>query len=145
MTLVNFNQRPAKRYDSFFNEFFNAAPPSWANPSRDISSLPAANVQETPQAYHIDLNVPGRNKEDFNVKIEKDLLTISFEKKDESKTEGVTAIRREFSFNSFKRSFSLDETINTDGIEAKYENGILKIALPKKEDVKKEPKQIAIN
>ena len=146
MTLVNFNQKPVvKTYDHLFNELFNGFTGSGANPSKEISSIPSANIYETPQAYFVDLNAPGRSKEDFKVNIEKDLLTISFEKKEEQKTEGVNAIRREFNFNSFKRSFSLDEKVNTTAVNAKYENGILKIELPKKEEVKEEVKQIAIH
>ncbi|MBA4166183.1 MAG: Hsp20/alpha crystallin family protein [Chitinophagaceae bacterium] len=144
MTHVKFNNRPVVRsYDSFFNDFFNL-PTTWGTTASDSGAV-SANVSETPQAYHLDLNVPGRNKEDFKINIEKDLLTISYEKKEEQKEEGVNSVRREFNFNSFKRSFSLDERIDAGNIQAKYENGILKIELPKKEQVKEEPKTIAIN
>ncbi len=142
MTQVRLNNRPARNYDSFFSDFFNL-PASWGANAGTGQVL--TNVTETPQSYQLDLNVPGRNREDFRINIDKDLLTISFEKKEEQKTEGVNAIRREFSFNSFKRSFSLDEKIDTDNIQAKYENGILKIELPKKEQIKEEPKTIAVN
>jgi HSP20 family protein len=143
--LVRFNSRPVvKHYNDFFSDFFNL-PSVWNNPSADVTSLPATNISETPQAYHVEVNAPGRAKEDFKIHLDKDLLTISFEKKEETKTEGVNSIRREFSFNSFKRSFSLDEKIDTNNIQAKYENGILKIELPKKEDVKEEVKQIAVS
>lgn len=144
MTQVKFNNNPVARFDTFFNEVFN--PPSiWSNPSSDISGLPAANVYETATGYHLELIVPGRNKEDFKINLEKDLLSVSTEKKEENKTEGVNTIRREFSVKSFKRSFSLDEKIDVSNIQAKYENGILKIELPKKEQVKEEPKQITIS
>jgi HSP20 family protein len=144
MTHLKFNNRPVvKSYDSFFSDLFNL-PTTWGN-SSDYAAAPAANVSETPQAYYLELNVPGRNKEDFKVNVEKDLLTISYEKKDEQKVEGVNSIRREFSFNSFKRSFTLDERIDVTNIQAKYENGILKVELPKKEQVKEEPKSITIN
>lgn len=144
MTQVKFNNNPVARFDTFFNEVFN--PPSiWSNPSSDISGLPAANVYETAAGYQLELIVPGRNKEDFKINLEKDLLSVSAEKKEENKTEGVNAIRREFSVKSFKRSFSLDEKIDVSNIQAKYENGILKIELPKKEQVKEEPKQITIS
>ncbi len=90
----------------------------------------------------MEFNVPGRNKEDFKLNIEKDLLTVIYEKKEE--TQPYKTIRKEFVFSSFKRSFSLDEKINAEAIEAKYENGILKVYLPKKEEVKIAPKQISI-
>ncbi len=145
MAIVRFNHRPVSRnYNEVFGDFFNL-PSSWHNPSDDVSSLPATNISETTEAYHVEVNAPGRAKEDFKINLEKDLLTISFEKKEESKTEGVNSIRREFSFNSFKRSFSLDEKVDTSNIQAKYENGILKIDLPKKAEAKPEVKQITVN
>jgi HSP20 family protein len=145
MTLVKFNNRPvAKQYDGFYSDFFNL-PALWNNSSVNVPGTPAVNITETPQAYHLELNAPGRNKEDFKINIEKDLLTVSHESKEESTVEGVNSIRREFSFNSFRRSFSVDERIDASNIQAKYENGILKIELPKKEQVKEEPKQIAVS
>jgi HSP20 family protein len=136
------NGSAARQFDNFFNDFFNV-PSIWSNPS-NVATIPAANVTETPNAYHLELNAPGRNKEDFKINVEKDLLTVSFEKKEESTVEGTNSIRREFTLKSFKRSFSLDEKVDTANIQAKYENGILKIELPKKEQVKDEPKQISI-
>lgn len=144
MTHVKFNNRPVK-FDNFFNDILNfPAVPGWANPS-EVAGVPAANVFETPAAYQLELNVPGRNKEDFKINLDKDLLTISFEKAEEKTTEGVHTVRKEFSVKSFKRSFSLDEKIDVDNIQAKYENGILKIELPKKAEAKQEPKQISIS
>ena len=142
MTPVLFNNRPvAKQLDNIFNDFFNS-PAVWPH---QVSGAPAANVYETPNAYLLELNVPGRNKEDFRINLEKELLTISYEKKEEAAAEGVTTIRKEFSSKGFKRSFSLDEKIDATNIQAKYENGILKIELPKKEEVKQEPNQITIS
>jgi HSP20 family protein len=137
------NGSVARQFDNFFNDFFNL-PSVWSNPS-DIGSIPAANVTETPNAYLLELSVPGRNKEDFKINVEKGLLTVSFEKKEENTVEGTNSIRREFSVKSFKRSFSLDEKVDTANIQAKYENGILKIELPKKEHLKEEPKLISIS
>ena len=137
------NGSPARQFDNFFSDFFNL-PSVWQNPS-NVATIPAANVTETPGAFHLELNVPGRNKEDFRINVEKDLLTVSFKKKEESTEEGTNSIRREFTLKSFKRSFSLDEKVDVTNIQAKYENGILKIELPKKEQVKDEPKQIAIS
>ena len=143
MTLVKFNGRPVVKYDNPFSDFFNF--PSLFSETNSVSGSPAANIHETTDAYHVELVVPGRNKEDFKVNVDKNLLTISFENKEEKTTEKGKSILREFSFNSFKRSFSIDETVDVARIQAKYENGILKIELPKKEEVKAEPKQIAIN
>lgn len=142
MTLVKLNGRPAVNYDNFFHDFFNF--PSLHTNQASSGSV-ATNVYETPAAYQLELNVPGRNKEDFKISVDKGLLTISFEKKEETVNEDVKSIRREFRFENFTRTFTLDEKINADAIQAKYENGILKIELPKKEQVKVEPKQIAIS
>ena len=87
---------------------------------------------------------PGRNKEDFKINAENGLLTVSYDKKEETKPEDVKNIRSEFSLQGFKRSFSLDDKIDVTGIQAKYENGLLKVLLPKKEAVKESAKQITI-
>lgn len=143
MTHVRFNNKPVARFDTMFNELFNV-PSAWSTPTT-VEGTPAANVFETPTAYQLELNVPGRKKEDFKINLEKDLLTISFEKNEAASNEELKTIRREFAVKSFKRSFSLDEKIDINNIQARYESGILKIELPKKEELKQEPKQISIN
>lgn len=105
---------------------------------------PAVNIVETPEAYHLELNVPGRNKEDFNISVDKGILSISYEKKEEEKKEDVKVVRREFSYQSFKRSFTIDEKINAEAIQAKYENGLLKLLLPKKAEQQQPVKTINI-
>ena len=144
MAQLKFINRPgAKQFDNFFNDFFS--PAVWSNPSSDVTSIPAANVHETPAAYILEITAPGRSKEDFKVNLDKELLTVSYEKKEENASEDRKTIRREFHYNSFKRSFSLDEKIDINNIQAKYENGILSIELPKKPEVQQQPKQIAIS
>lgn len=140
MTLVKFNNRPVPGFNGLFNEFFNEFPSLHS----EYSSAVPVNVTETADAYHLELNAPGRNKEDFQVNIENGLLTISYEKKEEVKNEDVKSVRREFTYKSFKRSFSLDEKIDAENIQAKYENGLLKFYLPKKEQAKEVKKQISI-
>jgi HSP20 family protein len=97
---------------------------------------------ENEKDYELELAVPGRKKEDFNIEIDKDVLTISSEIKyeDEAKEENYT--RREFGFSSFKRAFTLPETIDSDKIEANYEDGLLKFVLPKKEEALPKPKRM---
>ena len=82
--------------------------------------------------------------QDFKINVENGLLTISFEKKEETENKGYKTIRREFSVTNFKRSFTLDEKVNAEAIEAKYEDGVLKVFIPKKEEVKIAAKQISI-
>lgn len=141
MTLVKFNNGQ-RSLSSFVDEFFPEFPASWGRDNG--GSFPPANVHETNDAFHIELSVPGRNKEDFKLNVENGVLAIVFEKKEESKSEDYKTVRKEFSFKSFKRSFNLDDRINTEAIQAKYENGVLKLYLPKKEQAKDSNKQISI-
>jgi HSP20 family protein len=136
MTLVKHNYR---NLDNLFEDFFTGFPATAAN-----RSTPAVNIQETADGYQVDLVAPGLNKSDFKINLEKGLLTISYEKKTEQEQKDVKVHRREFSVAGFKRSFTIDEQINVEGIQAKYENGILQLVLPKKEEVKVLPKEIAI-
>jgi len=140
--MVKVHNPVQKNLNSFFDEFFNELPSF----GKTINNLftPAANIVETADDYHVELNVPGRNKEDFNITVDKGLLTVSYEKKEEAKSEDLKVIRREFSFQSFKRSFNLDENINAEGIQAKYENGLLKLLLPKLKEEKQPVKNINI-
>ncbi len=142
MTLVRNNYRPAQRtFNNLFDEFFNELP---VFTEKAGFNFPPVNIAETSDAYHLELNVPGRNKEDFKIGIENGLLSIAYEKKEEVKNEDVKYVRSEFSFQSFKRNFSLDEKVDTANIQAKYENGLLKLLLPKKAEVKEAAKQINI-
>jgi HSP20 family protein len=133
----------AKQLNTVFDELLNTLPATWGNDVKSTSAAPV-NINEAENGYELQFNVPGRNKEDFTINVENGQLTVSYEKKEQNNSTNVKAVRREFSFHSFKRSFNLDEKINADGIEAKYENGILKVFLPKKEEVKNAPKQISI-
>ena len=142
MTLVKVNNNGHRSLTNFVDEFFQGFP---AGLSRDESfGFPPVNVHETADAYHLELSAPGRSKEDFKLSVENGLLTVSFEKKEETKTEDYKTIRKEFSFKSFKRTFNLDESVDSNGIQAKYENGVLKLLLPKKEEKKETAKQINI-
>ena len=141
ITLVKNNFRPVS-FNSVFNELFNDFPAAFADKAG--LNFPPVNIAETADAYHVELNAPGRNKEDFKISADKGLLTISYEKKEEVKNEEVKSVRREFSFQSFKRSFSLDDKVDVNNIQAKYENGLLKVLLPKKAEVKEAATQIAI-
>ena len=99
----------------------------------------ATNIAEDKDAFHLEMAVPGFRKEDFKINLEKDVLTISSEmEQDEKKDEntGINYRMREFGHKTFCRSFKLSEEINKEDIKAEYVNGILKIMLPKKEEVK---------
>ena len=133
----------SKSLNNVFDELFNGFPATWGNDVRSNSAAPV-NINENANGYELEFNVPGRNKEDFKINVDNGLLTVSYEKKEQSEAKETKAIRKEFSFQAFKRSFNLDEKINAESIEAKYENGILRVFLPKKEEVKNSPKQISI-
>lgn len=119
------------------NKFFGN---SWLE-NEFKQTLPAVNIKETSHDYEIEFAALGFNKNDFKVNVENHLLTISAEKKDEKKEETSRFTRKEFSYNSFSRSFTLPESVNTDKIDAKYNEGILKLAVPKKEIAKTAPKK----
>jgi HSP20 family protein len=140
MTTLKFNQPTLKTLDSFLDNLLNDLPVS----NHSSMNFPAVNISETNDNYELEFNVPGRKKEDFKITVDKNILTVSFERKEENKDENKQFIKREFVTQSFKRSFTLDEKINADDINAKYENGILYLTLPKKEEVKVLPKEIAV-
>ena len=146
MTLVKLNQRPVdKRVNSLFEDFFNHFPSRIFNEefAGQNQGVPV-NVRENGQSYLLEVVAPGMEKGDFKVNVDNGILTISAEKKSESKDENERQVRREFSYKSFTRSFTIDDSIQADKIQAKYENGVLFIELPKKEEVKISPKEISI-
>jgi HSP20 family protein len=145
MTLVKFNRPLAKSMD-LMDDFFGDFPTIF---NRTFNGEPgrqgAVNITETNEGYRLEMMLPGRKKEDFRINMDRNLLTISYEKKEEQETnDQEKSIRREFSFESFKRTFTLDEKIDAEKISAKYENGILMLELPKKEELKVQPKEIEI-
>lgn len=92
------------------------------------------NIKETESAFQLELAAPGLRKEDFNIEIDKDVLTISSEtKKENTENEEGKFTRREFVHTSFKRAFTLPENVNAEDINAAYKDGVLKVSLPKKE------------
>ena len=144
MTFVKLNNQP-KNFDGLMKDLFNEIPASFGKTFReDVFGFPPVNIAENANAYHLKVAAPGMEKTDFTVKLDGTILTISATKKEESKDESSKSIRKEFSYKGFKRSFTLDEKIDAVNIAAKYENGILKVDLPKKEETKVEGKEITI-
>lgn len=136
-------------YPSFFDNLFSRDLMDWNNLnfSETETTIPAANVKENADKYEIDIAAPGMKKDDFKVKVDGNLLTISSSRREEKESEGKDKInRREFSYQSFQRSFTLpDRQVQVENIAAKYDNGILHIELPKREEVKPQPlKEIKI-
>lgn len=103
------------------------------------------NISETDAAYQLQVIAPGLKKEEFKISVEKNVLTISFEHKEENKEQNEgKVIRNEYSFRSFKRSFTLNEKIEVAGINAKYTDGVLEVTLPKKENTAPETQEITV-
>jgi HSP20 family protein len=115
--------------------------------SGDFSvAVPPVNVSEDEEQYYVELSVPGLKKEDFKVEMDNKTLLISGAHQSEEEKQTRTYTRKEYNYGSFKRTFTLPETVNEEKIDAKYENGILRIILPKKEEAKAKPiKEIKIS
>jgi HSP20 family protein len=103
--------------------------------------VPEANIIENDKDFRIEIAAPGLEKKDFNVTFQNGMLVVSAEKEEEKKESKKNYMRREFSYNSFSRSFNLPENSLPDKIEAKYENGVLRLMLPKKEVTVSKPKK----
>lgn len=141
MTYVKFNQPSTRTLDSFLDNLLSEAPSTKSN----NFNFPPVNISESKDNFELEFNVPGRNKEDFKITVDKNILTVSFDKKDEAADESKKQIKKEFTLQSFKRTFTLDQKVMSENIVAKYENGLLILSLPKKEEAKVEAKQISVN
>lgn len=133
MTLVKKNSN--NLFPSLFDNFFSRDLMDWNNSNFSVTNttLPAVNVREDDQAYSIEVAAPGMNKKDFNISLNNNQLNISSEIKKETESNDEKYSRKEFSYQSFHRSFQLPiDLIDGDHIFAKYEEGILYIKLPKK-------------
>jgi len=144
MTVVKFNNRPANGFnllDNFFNELPTFFKDDFGTKAQGFIPV---NVKETKDAYQLEVVAPGFEKNDFNVNLEKNILTISGEKKTESGNKDEKQILKEYNYHSFKRSFTVDEKVDAEKIEAKYVNGVLTLNLPRKEEVKASAKEILV-
>ncbi|HEX5026157.1 MAG TPA: Hsp20/alpha crystallin family protein [Agriterribacter sp.] len=134
-----------ERMPSVFDDFFKPWNEWFDNDKflRRTMNVPAVNITEQKDGYQVSLAVPGMKKDDFKIAVDGNMLTISSEKEERSEDKKFT--RREYSYSSFSRSFTLPEEISKDKIEAKYEDGVLEISLPCREEAKKPAtKQIAV-
>lgn len=154
MSLVVSKRKNGRTFPSLVDDFFNTNSffsPSLLDVNRDFfgqenfSLLPDANVVETDKDYQVELAVPGLERKDFKVEVKDDMLCISAEKEAESKTEHKNYRSKEFSYESFYRSFTLPKNLIDEKIDAKYQNGVLTVTLPKKEvTVSKPTKKIKV-
>jgi HSP20 family protein len=146
MTLVKFNADKRNNgallpgfndvFDSIINDtFFN---------DRMVTRVPAANISESENHYHVDLAAPGLKKEDFKISLDRNVLNVSVEQQSENNDVQKNYSKREYSYSSFVRSFTLPDSANAESIEAAYENGVLKIDIAKREEAKNVRRQIEI-
>jgi HSP20 family protein len=138
MTLIRTKTNRDGLHGLFDNLFAPEFPLGTSQNVPSGNSLPKVNILENDQSFQLELAAPGLEKSDIKIQLEHELLTISSEKKEEeNKNKRYT--KKEFSFQSFRRVFTLPELVDTDKIEANYHNGILLVTIPKKEEAKPQP------
>ena len=141
MSLVRFsNQLP-----SMFDRFFEGDLFDWSNRNFSMTNttLPSVNIKENPDVFKVEVAAPGFEKGDFKLELNHDVLTISSEKQIENETkEDERYSKREFSYQSFTRSFTLPHSADSERIDATYDNGILFVSIPKKEESKPKPSRM---
>ena len=129
--------------NTLFDDVFTRDLWNWGNNSNSSTNttIPAVNIRETNENFEVEMAAPGMTKDDFRVELDGNLLTISSEKQNQrEEKEGEKYSRREFSYQSFQRSFQLQkDVVDAEKIEAKYENGVLHLVIPKKEEAKQRP------
>jgi HSP20 family protein len=150
MTIVKRNGNPLNSFPALFDDFLNRDIFNWGltNFSDTNTTIPAVNIRETADNYEVEVAAPGMTKKDFRVQLEGNILTISSEKTTgNEENEEFRYTRREFSYQSFSRTFNLQkEVVDTEKIQAKYEDGVLRLLIPKKEHAKqKQPRLIEIS
>ena len=128
-----------------FDDFFKGMG-DWTGGSEAVSNMPSVNITENTDSFLLDIAAPGLEKDDFNINLEENTLTISAERSSEEKTKDEEVVRREFNYTSFQRSFRLPTTVDADKINASYNKGVLRLTIPKKEEAKqKTPRVIEIS
>ncbi|MEX1188128.1 MAG: Hsp20/alpha crystallin family protein [Bacteroidia bacterium] len=146
MTLVKFNhptRRPAvPTISNLFQDLLDSDYSFRQFPER--ANQPSVNISESAHKFHLELSVPGFGKEAIDIAIDENTLTIKGENEEKKEASDKKFSRKEFSYQSFKRSFTLPENVDQEKIEAKFENGILHIDLPKKADEQKQSRKIEL-
>lgn len=146
MTLVKRNGNLLNPFPVLFDDFFNRDMFKWghSNFSNINTTIPAVNIKETAENYEVEVAAPGMTKKDFKVELDGNLLSISSETthQKEQKEDEIYS-RKEFSYQSFLRTFTLQkDVVDIEKIEAKYENGLLQLLIPKKEEAKQKPPRL---
>ena len=144
MTLVKFNNGQKNAVNPWFSDVFDSLINDSILNDMFVTKTPAVNIAETENEFHIELAVPGLKKEDFKISLDKNVLSVSTEKKTENVEEGKKYSKREYTYSSFVRSFTLPESADQSKIAAEYTDGILKLNVTKKEEAKFQTREIAV-
>ncbi len=143
MTLIRYKSNPNDMWFPSFSNLFNNFLEDDLNGLKTKASvtLPAVNIKESDDGFRVELAAPGLDKKDFKIEVENNVLKVSSQKeeKKEEKADDGGYSKREFSYQSFQRAFTLPETVDADKIEAAYNDGILSLHIPKKEEAKEKP------
>jgi len=146
MTLVKRNGSFLNPLPMLFDDFFNRDLFGWSNSnfSNTNTTMPAVNIKETAENYEVEVAAPGMSKNDFKVELDGNVLTISSERTSKNEeNDNERYARKEFSYQSFQRTFTLQKDVeDIDKIQAKYENGLLHLLIPKKEEAKQKPPKL---
>lgn len=145
MTLMKRTGFPSLFNEGWLTDFFDNDRFFDAEWMKKLQVVPAVNVVEKDKEFEIELAAPGLTKKDFNITVENGILTIACEKELEKENKEKNYTRKEYNYTNFSRSFTLPENVKTDKVDAWYENGILRIVLPKEAEVKVKPKAIEVH
>jgi HSP20 family protein len=144
MTLVKFNDNRNNALLPGFNDVFESVFNDTFFNDRMVTRVPAVNISETENNYHVELAAPGLKKDDFKLNLERNVLTISVEQTTDNQDNQKSYSKREYSYSSFVRSFTLPESADDSQIDATYTDGILRIDIAKREEAKTVRRQIEI-
>lgn len=131
--------RTRTAWPNLVEEFFNGELFPRFLDTETRHTLPSVNIIEGKEDYRIEVAAPGLNKDDFKINLENNVLTVSSEKEEKQEDKDEKVMRKEFSYFSFSRSFTLPQTVNAEKIRASHKDGILQIVIPKREDAKEKP------
>ncbi len=143
MTHVKKQNRTFFPINSFFDDFFTRDVFDWNNSSVTGTTIPKVNILETHDAFRVEMAAPGMKKDNFRIELDNDMLSISSElKHEEALPDDHHYSRREFSYQSFRRTFHLPDTVENEKIKAHYENGLLSLVIPKRDEAKRKPSRL---
>ncbi len=145
MALIKRSALPSLFDERWLTDLFDTEKffgPDWMKRTQWV---PAVNVLEKEKSFELEVAAPGLEKKDFNITVDNGVLTISCEKETEKEDKNKNYTRREYSYTNFARSFTLPDNVKGDDISAKYDNGILRITLPKTEETKAKLKAIKVD